>query len=190
MDHAGPRIHPRLRLVLECHEVTWTGRGQFRLLGHIGTRRPDVCDFRPQRGIYILHDDYGPYYVGLTSKAPLGDRLKQHLSDYHEERWDRFSWFGFRAVGGGRLADGTLTLRALPAAPRADSVSAIRDIEALLIQSLGTHHRGNKHQEHFRNGVRWEQVMLHDYDHYLDRLDLPPPSRTREPEPSRRRKAS
>ncbi len=54
-------------LFWSAHEVTWTGRGQFRLLGHIGTRRPDVCDFRPQRGIYILHDDYGPYYVGLTT---------------------------------------------------------------------------------------------------------------------------
>jgi hypothetical protein len=88
----------------------------------------------------------GPYYVGLTSRAPLGDRLKQHLSDYHEDRWERFSWFGFRAVSSARLADGTSALRALPKAPRADSRSAIADIEALLIQSLGTHHRGNAHQ--------------------------------------------
>jgi hypothetical protein len=172
--------------------VNWAPRssgigGQFRLLGRIGTQRLKICDFRPQRGIYVLYDDYGPYYVGLTSRAPLGDRLKRHLSDYHTDRWNRFSWFGFRAVSSAPLADGTRALRALPKAPRADSRSAIADIEALLIQSLGTHHRGNAHQEHFRQGDLWEQVMLDDCEYYLGRLERPPPSRARKPEQRRPR---
>jgi hypothetical protein len=54
---------------------------------------------------------------------------------------------------------------------RADSASTIGDIEALLIQSLGTHHRGNAMEMRFSAAEHWTQVMLHEYDHYLDRLE-------------------
>ena len=57
-------------LFWSADEVNWTGRGQFRLGASEPVERPDVCDFRPQRGIYILHDDYGPDHVGLTTSLP------------------------------------------------------------------------------------------------------------------------
>lgn len=123
-------------------EVNWKprpgNRDEFRLLGRLGRQGSalQVCDFRPQRGIYVLYDHYGPYYVGLTRQTELGSRLRRHLSDYHRGKWDRFSWFGFRRVLNG-LADGTRDLGAVPLYPRSDSASTIGDIEALLIQSLG-----------------------------------------------------
>jgi hypothetical protein len=146
----------------------------------------EVCDFHAQRGIYILYDDYGPYYVGLTRGGALGTRLQQHRADYHKEKWDRFSWFGFRSVLRSQLADGTAALGRLPASRRADTRSAIRDLEALLIQALGTQHRGNARQEPFTRAEHWAQVMMHETDHYLDHLERPTFSRARERETRRR----
>src|SRR5882672_2813334 len=83
-------------LFWDADEVSWfpgPGHGRnLRLLGRIGAVGPNlrVCDFLPQRGIYILYDDYGPYYVGLTRQTALGTRLKQHRVDKHEHSWDRF----------------------------------------------------------------------------------------------------
>ncbi len=85
-------------------EVNWNpGQGAkaaFRLLGRQGSNLPGlrVADFRYQQGIYILYGNYGPYYVGLTRKQGLGKRLKDHLLDHHQDKWDRFSWFGFCSV--------------------------------------------------------------------------------------------
>lgn len=138
-------------LFWSADEVPWfrresESREQYRLFGRLGTRGPrlQVCDFRSQRGIYVLYDDYGPYYVGLTRVGTLGNRLKQHRSDQHRGAWDRFSWFGFAPVlRRGRYADGTSVLGSVPERLLADAKWGIRDIEALLIQTLGTQHRGN-----------------------------------------------
>lgn len=159
--------------------------GTFRLLGRRGTRSPIVCDFRTQTGIYVLYDDYGPYYVGLTRDQPIGNRLRQHHRDRHERNWDRFSWFGFRPVLSARLLDGTRDLGRVPERLVTDSRSTIGDIETLLIQSLGTQHRGNRHEERFASALHWDQVMDHDVDDLLERLPKPPASRAR-PTPGRR----
>jgi hypothetical protein len=178
-------------LFWSADEVPWFRREseageRYRLLGRVGKRPPrlQICDFRLQRGIYILYDDYGPYYVGLTRIGTLGSRLKQHRRDQHEGAWDRFSWFGFAPVLKiGRYADGTSVLGKLRKQLAADSRWAIHDLEALLIQSLGTQQRGNSLKMRFGRAERWTQVMAHEVDEYLDRLD--PPQRTR-PAPSRR----
>jgi hypothetical protein len=183
-------------LFWSADEVNWKPgpghRNEFRLLGRLGKqgRALQVCDFRPQRGIYVLYDDYGPYYVGLTRQTELGSRLRRHLSDYHRGKWDRFSWFGFRRVLKGCLADGTRGLGAVPLYPRADSDSTIGDIEALLIQSLGTQHRGNAMEMRFSAAEHWTQVMLRDYDYYLDRLERPAQSQARKRESRRRRRST
>jgi hypothetical protein len=94
-------------------EVEWFpgagNRKRFRLLGRIGQRRGklQVCDFRLVRGIYVLYDDYGPYYVGLARDRGIGGRLRRHRRDVHAGAWDRFSWFGFQYVLTGSLPDGT-----------------------------------------------------------------------------------
>lgn len=58
-------------------EVPWNpgpggaGAGEvkpFSILGHVGEVRPrlKVIDVRPMHGVYVLHNDYGAYYVGLA----------------------------------------------------------------------------------------------------------------------------
>jgi hypothetical protein len=83
---------------------------------------------------------------------------------------------------GGRLADGTRDLGKVPERLLTDSRWTIGDIEALLIQSLGTQHRGNVIQMRFVGADHWTQVMEHETEFYLERLDRPPASRAREPE--------
>jgi hypothetical protein len=76
------------------------------MLGRYGSKRPklELANFWEQQGIYVLYNDYGPYYVGRTvgSGMNLGKRLRQHHEGTngspHVGRWDRFSWFGWRGT--------------------------------------------------------------------------------------------
>lgn len=154
-------------------EVTWTpGSGNkdaYRLLGRIGDNRPNVqvCDFRSQRGISVLDDDYGPYYVGLARDQAIGNRLRSHTRDLHEGRWDRFSWFGFRRVLEGCSRTAPTSWAWCPSVLLTESKWTIGDVEALLIQSLGTQERGNAQVMRFAAARRWTQVMRHEVDDYL-----------------------
>lgn len=153
----------------------WPGRGKgdrFRLLGRVGQYRGkvEVCDFRRQSGIYVLYDDYGPYYVGLARGDSIGRRLRSHTRDRHAGKWDRFSWFGFRRVLTRRLSDGTRDLGDVPKRLLTESRWTIGDIEALLIQSLGTQHRGNWQEMRFAAARRWTQVMAHEVNRYLEKV--------------------
>ena len=81
-------------LFWKVNEIDWFpggGSRGFRLLGRRGSRSAnlELADFRNQKGIYILYGNRGPHYVGLCRKQGLGTRLKQHLSDKHEGKWDR-----------------------------------------------------------------------------------------------------
>lgn len=81
--------------------VDWgVGRKGGQLLG--AAKRGDeenVIDFRLQRGIYVLYYDFELVYIGQADKGRmLFGRLKDHLCDHLAERWNRFSWFGTRAV--------------------------------------------------------------------------------------------
>ena len=107
-------------LFWRADEVDWNpgkgAKGAFRLLGHRGVNLPGlrVADFRYQQGIYILHGNHGPYYVGLTKKQGLGKRLKDHLTDDHADMWDRSSWFGFCSVLKGKDDGGLCKLKHAP----------------------------------------------------------------------------
>jgi hypothetical protein len=77
----------------------------------------------------LLHDGRAVVYVGRTTDQPLGVRLRQHISDRLNGRWDRFSWFGVYPVAESGALDlntlGSYTLEML-----------IVTMEALLIESL------------------------------------------------------
>jgi hypothetical protein len=154
-------------------EVVWNpgkgARGAFRLLGRRGSNRPKLrlADFRHQQGIYILYSDYGPYYVGLTEKQGLGKRLKDHLGDDHRERWDRFSWFGFRKVLAGRDDHGVCTLKDLPEAAISNPAEVIRDVEALLIRAMGLR---NINVTNFTDAEEWTQVKIDEVERYMGRV--------------------
>lgn len=156
-------------------EVNWSPRitegGPYRLLGRKNHNQPalQVCDFRNQAGIYVLYDDYGPYYVGLA-KTAIGNRLRDHTRDDHKNCWDRFSWFGFRRVKNATDDNGLQQLGVMPKQLLSGTTNTIRDIEALLMMSLGTIERGNAHTMKFANADRWHQIPLHDADWWLDRI--------------------
>lgn len=57
-----------------------------------------TVDFAGQHGVYLLHDGRAVVYVGRTTDQPLGTRLRQHIADRLNGRWDRFSWFGVYEV--------------------------------------------------------------------------------------------
>ncbi len=102
-------------------------------------------------------------------KVPFGEYLVEYL-DRHADRWDRFSWFGFQHVLTGSLPDGTRQLGKVPDRLLTESRRTIGDIEALLIQSLGTQHRGNSQEMRFGVARHWTQVMAHEVDTYLGRV--------------------
>lgn len=75
------------------------------------TKRPGVVNFAKQHAVYLLHHDREIIYVGKT--VCLASRLHEHtVSPTLHNRWDRFSWFGFRKVihdeSGGGLGEADL----------------------------------------------------------------------------------
>jgi hypothetical protein len=175
----GPGFIRCYGLLWNVAEIDWTrspGK-RFRLLGRRGIHRGtlQVCDFRQQRGIYVLYKRNRPYYVGITTRAPIGDRLKTHLMDERKPGWNRFSWYGFRAVlDDMTLSDGTHELEELPEWFSIQSDATIEDLEALLIRCVGTQrpHGWNSHRERFSPGTeQWAQIMRRDVDKVLARLE-------------------
>lgn len=155
-------------------EIDWEpgagNRNSFRLLGRVGSNSGTlkVCDFRHQSGIYILYDDYGPTYVGLTRALGLGQRLKNHTSDRHKGKWDRFSWFGFKAISDGVNDSGMKVLESGKDKVKSSQFTTIGDLEALLIAAMGT--RLNRAKMKFSDAECWSQIAYDDSDTYLDRL--------------------
>ncbi len=157
------------------NEIEWApGKGNrktFRLLGRLGANRGtlQMADFRHQQGIYILYDEYGPSYVGLTRGQGLGKRLKDHRADHLAKKWDRFSWFGFRELGAVG-ADGILALFDLPGEGELsdDTHTTIGDLEALLIKAIGP--KRNTASMSFNNAREWTQVRWDEIATYLSRL--------------------
>lgn len=155
-------------------EVDWypgTGnRGQFRLLGRIGARLPNlrVADFRMQQGIYILYGNAGPHYAGLTRSQTLGKRLRDHLSDDHANHWDRFSWFSFRRVLKAVDEKGLQKFGASATARTSSPNVVMGDVEALLIRAMALR---NIAKMNFAHAEKWTQVKLPEVAKYLAKAD-------------------
>lgn len=167
-------------LFWRSEEIEWApgggNRDIFRLLGRHGKNKPTikVADFRHQTGIYILYDDYGAYYVGL-SRAGLGKRLLDHTKDKHADKWDRFSWFGFRPLGNADK-NGVVQLGSGNEEITEDAHATIGDLEALLIKAMGP--KANSAKMSLKDAVEWKQIEWESVKHYLDKVapaGAPPP---------------
>jgi hypothetical protein len=165
----------------QAEEVDWSGAGSSRhleLLGRVGKNRPSLklANFWEQQGIYVLYNDYGPYYVGQTVGAGmnLGKRLRHHHNGTnnspHKGKWDRFSWFGWRGTLSRTDARGLQLLKKTPQKLLTDSTNTVRDIESLLIYALGTIHVGNGRKESFVAAAEWQQVRWSEREDYLARV--------------------
>jgi len=154
-------------------EVEWfpgSGtKGAFRLLGRQGKNFPGLrlADFRHQQGIYILYSNHGPYYTGLTTKQGLGKRLQDHLTNDHQDCWDRFSWFGFRSVLSGKDEHSLRKLKKLASVAVGEPTTIIKDVEALLIRAMGL---TNIAQAAFSEAEEWTQVKLLESANYLNKI--------------------
>lgn len=163
-------------LFWRADEIEWNpgagNRGRYMLLGRRGKNRPglQLSDFRRQSGLYILYSNYGPYYVGLAREGSLGGRLKRHRKDRHAERWDRFSWFGFRSVLTKRNELGLQELKTLRRRAGGPMHQQIGELEALLIRGLGL--ENNYAKMRFPGAKEWTQVKEHEVDEYLDKVAL------------------
>lgn len=147
------------------------GAPRAALLGHRGLLPPGirVADFWDQRGIYILHGNYGPHYVGITTDRALGVRLREHLADRHKREWDRFSWFGFRRVLSARNEVGLSELDALHIGKRVEQGVMIREYEALLIHAMGLRNISRTRFPDAHDG-EWKQVLRLEREILLPRL--------------------
>ena len=106
-------------------------------------------NFRDQIGVYLLHDSRETIYVGQAIEQPLGQRLKNHMTDRLSGRWDRFSWFGFHRVSdSGKLLSDS----------KYDNLS-VQDLgnilEAILIESIEP--RQNRRQGNLFSGIEYLQ---------------------------------
>lgn len=161
-------------LFWNAHEIEWyPGRGNrsdFRLLGHIGQKRNTIriADFRHQKGIYILYDDYGPVYVGLTRKTGLGKRIKDHMEDKLADKWDRFSWFGFLPFAEEKTNEGIIQIGDNEISTDSDTDTTIGELEALLIRLICP--KENIRWMNIGEAEQWEQVTWDDVDDYIAKL--------------------
>jgi hypothetical protein len=128
-ERKGEKLINAFGMYWQRKKVRWEatprlfGKAQF---GQLGGQRVDFCQ---QRGVYLLLDGSKTVYVGRTTDQALGLRLKVHISDRLNGRWDRFSWFGVLAVSD----DGSLS-SSPPEAFNIDNL--IVTMEALLIEGL------------------------------------------------------
>jgi hypothetical protein len=153
-------------------EVEWSpGSGRrWYLLGYQGARADTlrVADVRTQQGLYVLYNDHGAYYVGLTKKQGIGKRLKDHTTDEHSKNWNRFSWFGFCLARKRVDESGLVTFRKLANTAAGSPQHVITDMEALLIRSHGLH--SNRRQSGFTSAECWEQAKHSEMDWFEERL--------------------
>jgi hypothetical protein len=131
-------------------QVLWSGKP--RLLGRQGEGAQNV-NFSDQVGVYLLHDRDRVIYVGRAADT-LFARLKAHTTDRLGGRWDRFSWFGLRAV----TENGEL---GTPSVAWTHTV-VIETLEALLIEALEPP-LNRKRGDNF-SGVEYLQVSAPELD--------------------------
>lgn len=114
-------------------------RGRGGRSGHLqGFCKGEEVDFREQIGVYVLYDrNQNIVYVGQAGNghATLFTRLKNHMDGALWNRWEYFSWFGFRDAnkGGGSLSEKQNVTAAVSGFKYSD---ALDEIEGVLIEIL------------------------------------------------------
>ena len=135
-EDAAAAVSDDSRLTVKPYGLYWNGNladwtpspnsRQAQLPGEAGSGRVNFAD---QDGIYLLHSGNETVYAGQsytpdTDAAGLYGRLRSHhRSGRKTDRWDTFSWFGFRPVGE--------DFRLLPTPPNATVKDMIDLIEGL-----------------------------------------------------------
>jgi hypothetical protein len=135
------------------------GRNAGHLKGVLSTARSGKpVNFREQQGVYILYDEgFRLVYVGQAggkNKQRLFKRLEKHRKDHLADRWQRFSWFGVRAV------NDTGKLHAETLATHTDLPNVLNHIEAILIEATEPLHnsQGGRFGKKVQQYLQWRDV--------------------------------
>ena len=135
-------------------------RGAGSNAGHLKGTSPglEMADFRDQIGVYVLYDQFqNIVYIGQAGNgnASLFTRLKNHMDGGMWNRWQYFTWIGFKAVN----QDGSLS-----AQQSVDSgVSGFRysdaldEIEGILIEVIEP--KLNKQSGKLRSAIEYDQYV-------------------------------
>jgi hypothetical protein len=141
-------------------ERKFTNYGRGGVKGHLRgyANQSKIVDFREQIGVYVLYDkDFIPVYVGQAGNgnAKLFDRLKKHETDHLWNRWQSFSWYGFRGVN----MNGTLSAHdVVEKTFKSNGTGILDEFEAILITALEP--KLNK------QGAKWK-----DCNEYFQEID-------------------
>lgn len=141
-------------------KLLYRGAGGNGNSGHLkGKARGKLeADFREQIGVYVLYDrNQNIVYVGQAGNgnANLFTRLKNHMADSLWNRWEYFTWIGFRDVN----ADGSLSNQqnvgtAVSGFTYSD---ALNEIEGILIEIIEP--KLNKQSGRLRSATEYFQVV-------------------------------
>lgn len=115
-------------------------------------------DFREQIGVYVLYDrNQQIVYVGQAGNgnATLFTRLKNHMSGGLWNRWEYFSWVGFRDVNAsGALSNQQNVDSAVSGFKYSD---ALNEIEGILIEVIEP--KLNKQSGRLKGAVEYFQAI-------------------------------
>ena len=119
------------------HFFRGVGRDKGHLRGWAKGNKDQLVDFKEQIGVYVLYDtNQNIVYVGQAGNgnATLFGRLKAHEKDALWNRWEYFTWIGFKDVNG----DGSLSARQLVESNVSgfSYADALNEIEGILIEVI------------------------------------------------------
>lgn len=130
--------------------VDWRGRNLEGSWRDDGVMREN--NFWNAKGIYVLHHEFKPLYVGkaLADSSGIGKRLADHLTDRLVARWDMFSWYSLSKP------KKTSPAVALAGARHLSTKQMVETLEAIAI--LITDPPLNRKRESLSGAIEVEQV--------------------------------
>jgi|SRR5690349_15641045 len=136
-----------------------------------------IADFREQIGVYVLYDrNQTIVYVGQAGNgnATLFTRLKNHMNGALWNRWEYFSWIGFRDVNtNGTLSDKQSVESGVSGFKHSD---ALNEIEGILIEIIEP--KLNKQGGKLKGAIEYFQYIdekfgeISNHDLYAEILNL------------------
>lgn len=144
------------------------------MIGWAKGNKDQLVDFKEQIGVYVLYDSSQKIvYVGQAGNgnATLFSRLKAHEKDALWNRWEYFTWIGFRGVNNdGALSDKHKVESSVSGYSYA---AALNEIEGILIEVIEP--KLNKRSGNLKDAKEFfqhfdEEVTMSDLRNHIDLL--------------------
>ncbi len=155
----------------------YAGTGGADNAGHLKgeAKGKPIADFCDQIGVYVLYDkNQSIVYIGQAGNgnATLFTRLRNHMKGTLWNRWEYFSWIGFKAVNSDGSLDGRQQIN--KRVNRYTYSNALDEIEGILIEIIEP--KLNKQGGKLKNATEYFQFVdprVGDVlnSHLLDQLE-------------------